>query len=210
MNIGKLTILVALGVSVTACGGGLERGLESVHQPVVSRADYSFDVNTSGSGLSGNEVSRLAGWFDALQLGYGDRVAVDFGGNYDDGAAKASIASVAARYGLLLQEVSPLTAGDVAPGGARVVVSRLKAAVPSCPDWSGPSSSNFNNKTSANYGCATNSNLASMIANPEDLVQGQRGDGMTDAAASSKAVKMYRETKPTGSGGLKSETTGGQ
>ena len=210
MNIGKLTILVALGVSVTACGGGVERGLESVHQPVVSRSDYTFDVNTSGSGLSGAEATRLAGWFDALQLGYGDRVAVDFGGNYDDGAAKASVASVAARYGLLIQESSPLTAGDVAPGAARVVVSRLKASVPSCPDWSGALSGNFNNRSSSNYGCATNSNLASMIADPEDLIRGQSGNGTTDAAASAKAIKLYRETKPTGSGGLKSETTGGQ
>ncbi len=204
-----LSALVCLGLSLGACGTS-SRGLESVHQPVVSRSDYAFDVNTAADGLANGDAARLVGWFDALNLGYGDKVAVDMGSNYADGAAKATIASLAARYGLLLQDNAPMLAGDIAPGTARVVVSRLKASVPSCPDWSRNKGPDFSNQVSSNYGCATNTNLASMIADPEDLIRGKTGDVTADAASSAKAVKMYRTTAPTGSNGLKSETTGGK
>jgi pilus assembly protein CpaD len=209
MNARNLSALIALGLSVTGCASE-NHGLESVHQPVVSRADFALDVNTSGSGLEGNDAARLAGWFDALKLGYGDRVAVDLGGNYNDGAAKAAIASIAARYGLLLQDTPPVTSGDVSPGSARVVVTRLKASVPSCPNWKTNPLSSLSNATSSNYGCATNSNLAAMIANPEDLVLGQAGTGINDPVAAAKSVKVYRDGAPTGGGGLKSESAGGK
>jgi pilus assembly protein CpaD len=57
MNARNLSALIALGLSVTGCASE-NHGLESVHQPVVSRADYALDVNTSGSGLEGNDAAR--------------------------------------------------------------------------------------------------------------------------------------------------------
>jgi pilus assembly protein CpaD len=117
---------------------------------------------------------------------------------------------VAARYGLLLQDTPPVTADDVPLGAVRVIVSRLKATVPGCPDKSRAMEINFNNHGDSNYGCATNSNLAAMIANPEDLIQGQTRNGMGAAATSSKAIKTYREAVPTGSQGLAREAAGGR
>jgi pilus assembly protein CpaD len=202
--------LIALGLAVTACGGTQNRGLESVHQPVVSRADYAFDLGAGNGGIEGQEMSRLAGWFDALQLGYGDRVSVDLPGGYDSSGAREQVAAVAARYGLLLQDNAPITAGDVPIGSVRVVVSRLKATVPGCPDHSRSMDINFNEHSSSNFGCAINSNLAAMVANPEDLVRGQPGSGTSGGATSSKAIKTYREAAPTGTQGLKRESAGGQ
>ncbi len=205
----NIASLFALAMTLSACGGVGSRGLESVHQPVVSRNDYALDVNTTAGGLASSDASRVAEWFDALQLGYGDKVSIDLGGNYNDGAARAAIATIAARYGLLLQDVPPALMGDVSPGGARVIVSRLKASVPSCPNWKGSGEPNFGNKTSSNYGCATNSNLAAMIADPEDLVRGAGAAGTTDAYTSAKGIILYRNQKPTGSEGLKAESSGG-
>lgn len=209
MKTRTISTLVALGLSLGACGSG-SRGLETVHQPVVTRADYSFNVNSGYGGLAEGDAERLAGWFDAMRLGFGDKVSVETNNGYDDGATKAAVASIAARYGLLLQDTPPSLSGSVPNGGARVIVSRLKAEVPSCPDWSGAASPNFTNKSSSNYGCAVNSNLAAMVADPEDLIRGKSGNASVDAASSNKAVKLYREAKPTGAGGLKSETTGGK
>ena len=56
----------------------------------------------------------------------------------------------------------------------------------------GPSS------TSSNYGCAVNSNLAAMIADPTDLVLGQAGSVTGDADTSSKAIKVYRRPRRPG------------
>ncbi len=211
MNITKSAFILSFGLAVTACSGGTaNQGVQSVNQPVVSRADYAFDV-TSGGPLSPQEAARLDGWFKALQLGYGDRVSIDLPETSGDFGTRESIAGVAARYGLLLQDQAPIIAGEVPHGMARVVVSRLKADVPNCPNWSTSSAETFSNETHSNFGCATNSNLAAMIADPEDLVRGQTGSASVDAASASRAIKAYRTAPTTGSQGLtrESATSGG-
>jgi pilus assembly protein CpaD len=59
----------------------------------------------------------------------------------------------------------------------------------------------------SNFGCALNSNLAAMVANPEDLVHGREGSGVGDALTSAKAVGIYRKSEPTGSKGLQDVDT---
>jgi pilus assembly protein CpaD len=202
----KSIFLIGLCLSVSACGTQ-NRGLESVHQPVVSRTDYVLDVGTNGSGLEGREAGRVEGWFESLRLGYGDRVSVDIGSDGYGSSARESVAAIAAKYGLLLDNSAPVTAGNVASGSVRVIVSRAKATVPGCPDWSRQSEANFNSHNASNYGCAINGNLAAMIADPRDLVLGRGGDSASDASTSGKAIKSYRDRKPTGEQGLKNESS---
>lgn len=202
----RILAMTASALALTACGTP-NRGLESVHQPVVERADYAFDVATSGGGLAPGEADRLAGWMSSLRLGYGDRVAVDTGNG--EVAVRDDVATQAARYGLLVSDDVPITTGVVAPGTARVVVSRMRASVPTCPDHSRVSGIEFEGNTQSNYGCAINSNLAAMVARPEDLVRGQPGTSVSDPATGYKAIESLRKAAPTGAGGLKSETTKG-
>ncbi len=174
------------------------RGLESVHQPVVSRTDYIFDMNTGNGRASAGEMQRLSGWLASLRLGYGDRVALDdpTGAN---GGARADVGSALARYGLFLADSVPVSATQPNPGTVRVVVSRTSASVPSCPDNRDTGTGNFNAHTSSNHGCAINSNLAAMVAQPEDLVRGQPGSATSDPATGTRAIQQLR--KGTGSGG---------
>lgn len=205
----KFTLLALIAASAMLPGCGTSnRGMSSVHQPVVARTDYVFDLATPTSDrLSNDESARLAGWFDSVKLRYGDRVSVDAPGDY--GMARPAIAAVVARYGLLLDETAPVTQGAIAPGAIRVVISRMTASVPSCPDWSRPASPNFGGDAISNYGCATNTNLAAMVADPQDLIHGREGSGSVDAASSTKAIRTYRAAPPTGMGGLKNENTRG-
>lgn len=196
-------LTLALGLGLGGCASN--RGLESVHQPVVSRTNYTLDLATYGGGLSLPEQRRLAGWFDALDLRYGDRVTIDDPNASD--STRDAVAGIAARYGLLVGEDAPVTSGQVAPGNARVVVSRSSATVPHCPDWSAKSEVNYNNATYSNYGCAVNSNLAAMVADPEHLLHGAKGTGETVVLTSSKAIDSYRVAKPTGEAGLKQSST---
>lgn len=190
-----------------ACSGTKNRGLESVHQPVVARTDYVFDVNTDARGLAPGEGQRLAGWMASLRLGYGDRVAIDDPNPYN-GGVRDDVTAQVSRYGLLVSDEAPLTDAPVAPGMVRVVVSRNRATVPGCPDFTRTRQPEFESNTSSNQGCAINSNLAAMVASPTDLVLGQAGAGVEDPATSAKAIDTYRKATPTGSGGLKSESTG--
>jgi pilus assembly protein CpaD len=208
----SIAAFLALGVTVTAFpaharppSGPVNRGLDSINQPVVVRSDFVLDLASRGDGLSPVERGRLAGWFDSLGLGYGDRVSLDDPLAGD--RTRHDVARIAADYGLLLNGGAPVTAGAVPPGIVRVVVSRSTASVPNCPHWSGRGGIN---STSSNYGCATNSNLAAMIADPSDLVLGQAGSGTGDAATAAKAIKVYRDTLPSGSKGLTVSPTAGQ
>ena len=195
-------LALSLGLALGACGGmPTHRGLESLNQPVVERTNYAFDVSAGAGGLSVPEQQRLAAWFESMVLRYGDRVSID--DPMMSGATRNAISKLAARHGILVSEGAPVTAGYVEPGNARVVITRTSASVPNCPNWSEKSDANYNNATRANYGCAINSNFAAMIANPEDLITGQKGSGETVVSTGSKAIASYRKQAPTGEGGLK-------
>lgn len=193
------------------CMGTQNRGLESVHQPVVSRSDYVLDLASGGNGLDGGETQRLRGWLGSMRLGYGDRVAIDDPAGAGS-AVREDIAAVVASYGLLLGDDTPVTGAPVAPGTVRVVVSRMHASVPGCPDWSRNESVDYDQNTSSNQGCSVNSNLAAMIANPGDLVRGQGSAEVNDPAVSFRAIDAYRKATPTGGGGtaVKAESAGGK
>ena len=203
----RIPVLVAVAAALTASAAGAQRStpnrtLYSTNQPVVERTDYVLDLPSQGDGVSAEERARLDDWFRSLGLGYGDRIYVD--GIPYGSSGRDHVARVAADYGLLLSEGAPITEGTPHPGSVRVIVSRSRASVPGCPNWeghSGPSS------TSPNYGCAVNSNLAAMIADPNDLVLGQAGSASGDAATASKAIRVYRETAPTGTKGLQDSST---
>ena len=47
----------------------------------------------------------------------------------------------------------------------------------------------------------TTANLAVMVANKEDLVRGQTGDGSTAVMSGNKAIEAYRNNPPSGMGG---------
>jgi pilus assembly protein CpaD len=174
---------------------------------VLSRTDFVFDAAAPGGNLPPSEAARLDSWFSSLDLRYGDSIYVD-AGPYSE-AARAEVAGIAGKYGLLVSPGAPVTAGSVASGSVRVVVSRTIASVPNCPNWSEKSAPNYNNKSMAGFGCAVNGNLAAMAANPEDLFHGREGSGVLDAATVSKAVDVYRKKAPTGSGDLPSISTKG-
>ena len=201
-----LLLAGVLALPLAACNApraDMNRSLESIHQPVVQRNNFVFDVSTlPGGGLAVSEQRRLAGWLEALDLGYGDRVSID--DPLDSDQTRSAVEAVAGRYGMLLADAAPVTEGEVAAGTARVVVMRTEASVPGCPDWSDKIDIKINNATSPGFGCAINGNMAAMVANKEDLVHGARGVGGTVIMSNSKAIKTFRDTPPTGAGGLKS------
>ena len=198
MRIVSMALITALGLSVTACGSNsANRGVYSERQPVVSKSNFVLDLSAGNGGLSTAEQNRLSGWFDALELGYGDRVSIDDPSYSNSAVAKAAVENIVASYGLLISETAPVTEGNIPSGQMRVVVTRTSASVPGCPDYSHRSHTDFQARTSANYGCGTNSTLSAMIANPEDLVRGQNADG-EDQSQASKAIRAYRDKQVGG------------
>lgn len=211
-SISRLRAATAVAVLLLGTGiaqaGSINRSDDSVHQPTVSRTDYVLDIGATPMGLAPGEPDRLAGWFDGLNLGYGDTITLDDPSGRRGGAAQDAVAAIVARYGMLLaRDAAPVTAGHPAPGTVRIVVSRAVATVEGCPDYRHGNFAEYSGSATSNYGCATASNLAAMIANPEDLVVGHQGDRSSDAMLSVKAIKTYRDADPTGKQGLKEESS---
>ena len=201
-------IAVLLASAVAACAtpnnGPADRGVASVNEPVLNRATFALDLAAPAGPLAPEESARLDGWFQSLGLGYGDSIYVD--GAYSD-EARIQVAEVAGRYGMLVLPAAPVTAGMVPPGTVRVVVSRTRADVPGCPNWSVPAQPNLENRSMSNFGCGVNSNLADMVANPEDLFHGREGTGLGDTLTATKAVDYYRKAPPTATDGLQVDKT---
>lgn len=196
------SLVLALG----GCGGmASNTALDSIHQPVVSRTNYTLDISAGPGGVSIPEQRRLAGWFEALDLRYGDRISID--DPLKSGATRAAVDGVAGRHGIMVGDEAPVTPGFVNPGTVRIVVTRSSATVPGCPDWSAKNETNLKNGTSSNYGCATNSNFAAMVANPEHLIQGASTKGATTVMTGTKAIDAYRDARPTGENGLSKQST---
>ena len=115
----------------------------------------------------------------ALDLGYGDHVYVD------GGYAPAARAQVAADRRPLRHACHPPARRSrpalSQPGSVRVVVSSPPRRSAQLPQLEPPGRSPISRTGRlSNYGCAVNSNLAAMIADPEDLVHGREGATVTD------------------------------
>lgn len=207
----KLSFLLAASATLAGCQvhRGVDRpaqGLVPVNTPVVTRADYALDLVTPGGRLDPAEAARLDGWFRGLELGYGDAITID---GTDASNVRGDVAQMAGRYGLLVENGAPVTSGAIAPGTIRVVVSRTRASVPGCPNWSRPSQPNYNNELLPNHGCAVNTNFAAMVANPADLVSGREANAASDSVTGTRAIQSLRSQKPTGERGLQNVKTGG-
>lgn len=204
----NFALLALAATALAGCSTGMadqpQRGLEAVNVPVVTRSDYVLDLASPGGSLAPSEAARLDGWFRGMDLGYGDAIYVD--GPYAD-EARRDVADVAGVYGIMVQPGAPVSAGVINPGTVRVIVSRTRAVVPNCPNWSEASAPNFHNRAMSNFGCAVNSNIAAMVADPRDLVRGRAGTGVSDTLTADKAIDYYRKAEPTGSKGLQDVNT---
>ena len=205
-------LALSLGLSLAGCGGlATNPSMGSIHQPVVERSSVALDVTTNSSGLPVAEQRRVAAWFEAMGLRYGDRLSVE--DPLDRAETRGAVADIAGRYGLLLSDGAPVSAGDLQPGSARIVILRSRASVPGCPDWSDTSAATLGNGLSSGYGCANNANIAAMVANPEDLIKGQKGSPDTYISTSNASIKAYQTVIGTKAGvteiATATTTTGG-
>ena len=87
---------------------------------------------------------------------------------------------------------------DLADGSndVRINYIRYEAQAPSCGDWSTNLAETSANLTSPNFGCATQKNLAAMVADPRDLVSPRPLDP-DDAQRRLTVLDKYRKGETT-------------
>jgi len=161
--------------------------------------------------LTSAQASGLADFMTRNSIREGDAVTVEDAGNASTLTAARQSAVLAQLRAFHIQAASaadPKLSADT----IRVHADRTVVIAPSCPDWSKPEADEPNNLPSSNYGCATETNLAAMIANPADLVKPKQG-GKTDADVLARGAEEYRAGKLSkslaGSGYSSSGVSGG-
>lgn len=83
------------------------------------------------------------------------------------------------------------------PGHVRLTYSAVKARVASeCGVWPTDIGNDFRNENYENFGCATQSNLASIIADPNDLI-GPRGPGEINPERTDVVISDFEANTPS-------------
>jgi pilus assembly protein CpaD len=193
---------LVLSVGLAACSDN--RGVSSLKVPTVSAQVVTHDVRFgTDNRLSAADAKALEAFLGGIGVAYGDHLSIDDPASAGAGDRRAAVARVAARFGMLIEDVAVPTGARPASGTVRLVVSRAQATPPACPDWSDAPVMTMTGAMSSNHGCAVNNNLAAMIADPRDLEQGKTYQG-PNAKQIGKAIDAYAKKKPTGADPLPS------
>jgi pilus assembly protein CpaD len=182
----------------------------------VDPAEYRHTVyfDTDKAELSALERDRLLAFIDSVQPNGRDSIRLQ--GHADDrasdlynlelaGRRNESVATYLRQLGLT--DVTMSSYGEKVPAAAgegpeawrqnrrvEVVIERYLVTLPACPDWSRESGTDFANLPHSNQGCATETNLGLMVADPKDLVRG-RSLGPADGVHEAEAIVRYRTGK---------------
>jgi pilus assembly protein CpaD len=140
--------------------------------------------------IAAGEIAGLTHFLKDNAVADGDTVTVNSPGGSPSLAAKRQAAVLAELRTLHVRAVPAATTGPQADA-VRVRVGHAIVTPPRCPDWSKPEDDNSTNSPSSNFGCATEVNLAQMVADPADLVTG-KSSGAADGVAMARGVELYR------------------
>lgn len=184
-------------LALQGCEG--HRGMKSLKSASVTTHILTRDIYFgAGNRLPETEAQALREYLAGLGVGFSDRLWLEDPETVGAKERRAAIARIVAEAGVLLS-TSSLASTDNPPAGGtvRLRIERAEAIPPKCPDWSGPSGQNMTGSTHSNYGCATATNLAAMIADPRDLADGRDYKG-TGSAEAAKSHDYWLRRIPTG------------
>ncbi len=162
----------------------------------------TIDLDPSASELSRMDESRLKAFADSyLAGGYGPLTVTAPAGN---GVASQDVAADARttlnEAGVDWGDISGATYIPADNDGRKLILSytRYVATPSACGIWEGMMARDYANLRSPNFGCATQNNLAALVADPHDLIAPADG-GSSDATARIRAIQKYREGEKTAS-----------
>jgi pilus assembly protein CpaD len=164
----------------------------------VERAQYRHTIHfaTDQAELSAVEQERLLTFLETVAPTREDTLLIE--GHADERASDLYNLDLASRritsvseflrdHGLGRVPIATSSYGERIPAAAgggseawrqnrrvELVLERHLVELPPCPDWSRESGADYANLPGSNFGCATQTNLGLMVANPRDLVRGRK------------------------------------
>lgn len=189
-------VLLAITLGASACGTNTT--LSSLKTPAVATHAVTRDIAFQADGaLAPEDAASLHAFLSSLRLGSADKVLLDDPEPHGAAARRAAVASIVLRSGGVLADGRAPAASPLPQGTARLWILRTQVTPPACPDWSSSPIGNLNASTHSNYGCAVNSNITAMVANPTDLAEGQAYAGPAGSDLH-KVHDRWQRRVPTG------------
>lgn len=214
-------LTLGLGACTPSLGPQRELGWIEASSPKrleVDRADYRHSVYfaTDRAELTADEQVGLLTFLRTVQPSARDSIRLE--GHADERATEIYNLELASRRAAEVQAfleeagygdltVTTTAFGEAMPAvrssgpaawqlnrRVEVVLERYLVTLPGCPDWSRQSGTDFDNLPLSNFGCATETNLGLMIAEPKDLVRG-RPLGPADGVQQAEGIVRYRTGK---------------
>jgi pilus assembly protein CpaD len=172
-------------------------GAESPKETKVMFLRQTLDVHFDPGKdvLSATEEKRIADFVAREDIGVYDDITLASGNADARGSLATRRAQSVAAYLRTMHLKSAADDKAEAPSDqVSVVVGRYVVVPPNCPDWRKPSDDDPANTTSSNFGCATETNLGLMVADPRDLIEG-KDPGPGDGEHAAYGVQRYRMGK---------------
>jgi pilus assembly protein CpaD len=149
------------------------------HPIAVREGEVALDlaVSPGSSGLNQSQKAKVANFLRAYQSRSAERLLIRApSGGANEAAARRAYDQVRrAMYATGLNGravvLEPYDANGNPAAPLRLSYLQFVASPPDCPDWSENVGADPQNMPWPNRGCATQRNLAAMVANPEDLVR---------------------------------------
>ncbi len=162
--------------------------------------NHAVRFDTNSVKLAPGEAAALQQFLAQIQLSYGDQVTIETAPHYGVVSSDSLASRRADALSIIVhnfnvgvaanRRISEKMAGRRDELG--IVVGRYVVSTPACPDWRKPEGDDYTNEPSSNYGCAVETNLGLMVANPGDLLHGTT-TGTADGEFSARAVEQYRK-----------------
>jgi pilus assembly protein CpaD len=189
---------------LAACSGGPE--IDDYYKPAmhyerfpieVAKGSVRLDVSTKRPTLGERQEDAVARFAQSANASGAPRVQIQ----RPRSAATADAVAGRVTQIMVMNGIEPenILESDYAGGkGAPVIVTfqRKIAVTPECGDWSEDIAVTGKNEPPPDFGCATQNNIAAMVANPEDF-EVPRTTTPADAMRRNQVFVDYRKPKNT-------------
>jgi pilus assembly protein CpaD len=172
----------------------------AVNHPIVVEPGFrelKVQFTGDGQGMTPDEAVKFDSFIDDYRTHGNGSLGISVPSGVPSHAAITFFAERAAASGISRDKILVST-HDTANGDYRVDVSYISysAHAEPCGQWTESEAFTADNLTPRNFGCATQHNLAAMIADPRDLLGPRRADP-ADAVRMGVVMDHYEKGEPT-------------
>jgi pilus assembly protein CpaD len=170
------------------------------NHPITVEPSYqSIKVSYSGGALAPADAPKLEAFLNDYRQHGNGKIAISVPAGAGMQQTVVALANQINETGISRDRILVATR-DAGTGGSQVELNYIsyQAHTAACGDWSENLAYTADNRTASNFGCATQHNMAMMVADPRDLMEPRPMDG-SNAARRQAVIGNYEAGKPTSS-----------